>query len=124
MRALNLLVALGLLIAVPAQAETIRSRSGATARVSASHAAKFQGFINELESNGYRIKFMGGVRGGRCAPPRHKHPCGAAIDINQTARDVVTARFPQSINAMARRHGLLHGAEWRRNPDAGHFEVK
>lgn len=124
MRGLNVAVALGLLVATPAQAETIRSRSGATAHVSAAHAGKFQAFIDDLESTGYRISFMGGTRRGRCAPPRHKHPCGAAIDINQTARDVVTRRFPPGTNEMARRHGLLHGAEWRRSPDAGHFEVR
>ena len=47
--------------------------------------------IDELESHGYRIDFMNGLgRPGHCDPPRYKHQCGWAIDINQTARGVVT----------------------------------
>lgn len=90
--------------------------------VAASMASRFSGFCRELAATGYPIKFVGGWRPGTCSFAS-RHPCGGAIDINQTARDVCSPRCPRGpdINAMARRHGLLHGAEWG-HADAGHFE--
>lgn len=88
--------------------------------VASTMAGRFASFCRELASTGYRIEFVGGWRPGSCSFGS-RHPCGGAIDINQTGRNRVTQRFPAGINAMARRHGLLHGAEWR-HADGGHFE--
>jgi hypothetical protein len=101
---------------------TVRAASGAIACVTASTAAKFQGFVSELEATGYRIDFMGGWRAHGSCRGCNMHPRGLAIDINQTGRNRVTRRFPPGVTAMAERHGLLHGAVWA-NADAGHFEL-
>lgn len=101
---------------------TVRAKSGSTARVASSHASNFQCLIDSLEAEGYRIQFMGGYRSGTCAPPRYKHPCGLALDINQTDRNVVTRRLPSNANQLARTCGLFHGAIWQ-YADGGHFEV-
>ena len=94
----------------------------AKAEVSERYRANFQALIDELESHGYRIDFMNGLgRPGHCDPPRYKHQCGWAIDINQTARGVVTRRYPVDASALARRHGLFSGGDWVDN-DYGHFE--
>lgn len=115
------IVAVVLLLPLPSHAETVRSKSGATAKVSPAHAAKFQSLINWLEGKGYRIRFMGGIRRGKCWPGG-MHPCGAAIDINQTARGKVIGAFPPGTDAFARSIGLVSGAGWC-NQDRGHFQV-
>jgi hypothetical protein len=110
-----------IVMTLPADAATVRSRSGATAQVAAQHAGKFQCLINHYDAAGAPIRFMGGIarRGFR----QSKHPLGAALDINQIARNVNTPRVPAGATAWARSCGLFHGALWHRNPDAGHFEV-
>jgi len=101
---------------------TVRAASGAIACVASHTAAKFQAFVTELESTGYRIDFMGGWRAHGSCHGCNMHQRGLAIDINQTGRNRVTHRFPAGVTAMAERHGLLHGAVWN-NADAGHFEL-
>lgn len=93
----------------------------ASARVADSATGAFRCLIGKLLGVGYHIDFMGGYRSGHCATAS-KHPCGTALDINQTARNRVTRRLPPNTNSMARSCGLFHGAEWR-HADAGHFEV-
>ncbi len=88
--------------------------------VASTMAGRFTSFCRELAGTGYKIEFVGGWRPGSCSFGS-RHPCGGAIDINQTARNRVTQRFPAGINAMARRPGLLHGAEWN-HAAAGLFE--
>lgn len=100
----------------------VHSKTGRKAEVASSSASAFQGLITWLEAHNYKIDFMGGWRRGSCLPPRHKHPCGGALDINQLGRNVVTHRFPAGTAQEARRLGLLHGAEWNW-ADTGHFEV-
>jgi hypothetical protein len=112
-------LALALVLPNAAQATMVRSTSGAKANVAPSSAPKFQCLVTALDRAGYKIKFMGGY-GKR--PNHSKHPSGHALDINQTARNRVIARFPSNINALAADCGLFHGAQWRR-ADAGHFEV-
>jgi hypothetical protein len=89
--------------------------------VNAAYVRNFQCLVSSLDRAGYQIAFMGGWR-RHGSVPHSKHPAGKALDINQTARNRVTRKFPQGINRMARACGLFHGAEWRR-ADAGHFEV-
>lgn len=106
-------------LAVPAQAGTIRSRSGATAFVANDATSNFQCLIDRLDGAGYAIKFMGGLSSGHM---RHSlHHTGHALDINQTARNRVTRSFPSGVNDMAASCGLFHGALWS-NADTGHFQ--
>jgi len=103
----------------------VHSSAGASAVVSAAYAPAFQALIDDLEAHGAVIKFMGGIRPGRCAQA-HKHSCGMALDICQHARSVIDSRchLPGLAieNQIAAAHGLFHGAQWCR-PDRGHFEV-
>src|SRR5436309_3563358 len=71
---------------------TVRAASGAIACVASHTAAKFQAFVTELESTGYRIDFMGGWRAHGSCRGCNMHPRGLAIDINQTGRNRVTHR--------------------------------
>lgn len=104
-----------------AEMATVKSKSGAHARVAASYQAKFQALVNWLESHNYPIKFMGGWRPGKCWSGG-MHPCGKAIDINQTARGRVVARLPSGVDQFARSIGLVPGSGWC-NQDQGHFQV-
>lgn len=105
----------------PADAANVRSRSGANASVAPQHAAKFQCLVNRLEAAGVRITLLGGY--GSRDFRGSKHPHGAALDVNQYARNVTRPHVPAGVgNAAARACGLIHGAVWR-SPDGGHFEV-
>ena len=110
-----------------AEIVTIRSAAGATARVAASAASKFQAYIRSLEQAGAKILFLGGVRSGSCSIPRSKHPCGLALDVCQTARGRVDARcrLParQEVVKLAAAHGLIEGGAWCHH-DYGHVEVR
>lgn len=128
--ALAVLILLAAWTLTNAHAGTIKASSGATARVNAQHAPKFQCLISGLERTGYRIDFMGGYRntyidsrytGGRKI--KSKHASGLAIDINQTGRNRVTRRLPANATQIASSCGLTHGAVWRA-ADSGHFEVQ
>lgn len=101
---------------------TVRSASGKTAKVGVRWQTQFQGLIDDLEAEGYRIEFMGGWRKWGTCRKCDAHPKGRALDINQTARNRVTRRFPSDVTRIAARHGLCHGAIWG-NADRGHFEV-
>lgn len=94
-------------------------------RVAASHAHRFQGFVNDLEASGYRISIMTGWRSWGSCRGCDRHPKGLAIDIDQIARNKLIRgkRLPGNVTAIAARHGLFHGALWR-NADGGHFEVQ
>jgi hypothetical protein len=100
----------------------VRSRDGHVAWVAPRYRRQFQDFINALQREGYRIKFMGGWRAHGTCRECDAHPHGRAIDINQLARNRVTSRFPSNVTALAERFGLCHGAIWDR-PDTGHFEI-
>lgn len=100
----------------------VHSKSGKTAKVRSIYAGQFQGLIDDLESAGYRIDFMGGWRKSGSCRVCDAHPAGRAIDINQTARNRVTRRFPSDVTRIAARHGVCHGAIWG-DADRGHFEI-
>ena len=120
-----LIALLSLVYSQRVNAATIYSRSGASASVNSAYAPQFRCLISKLEASGYRIQFMGGYRHTKIAGTNRwsKHASGAAIDINQTARNRVTRPFPHGTSSMAASCGLFHGALWR-NPDTGHFEVR
>lgn len=102
------------------------SKTGARASVLRRYAAAFQGYVDELEANGAIIRFMGGIRPGRCAS-RSLHPCGMALDICQMARGRVDrrCRLPgrERIARIARRHNLFEGGQWCHS-DYGHVQAK
>lgn len=100
-------------------------KTGATAIVGASHAAAFQAYIDDLESRGAVIRFMGGIRRGHCWSGG-LHPCGKALDVCQLSRGRVDGRchLPsrQVIAGIASAHGLTEGGIWC-NSDYGHAQV-
>jgi len=100
-------------------------KTGARARVGIAHAARFQAYIDDLETNhGARILFMGGIRPGRCSSGR-MHPCGRALDVCQLRRGVVDSRchLPprRALDKIASAHGLFEGGRWC-NSDYGHAQ--
>jgi hypothetical protein len=100
-------------------------KTGATARVGAQYAAKFQAYIDDLEAQGAVIRFMGGIRRGKCWSGG-MHPCGKALDVCQTARDRVDPRchLPSrhELARIASAHGLFEGGQWCRG-DMGHVQA-
>jgi hypothetical protein len=101
-------------------------KTGARARVGIAHAARFQAYIDDLESkHGARIFFMGGIRPGRCSPSG-LHPCGEALDVCQLRRGVVDPRchLPprRTLAQVASSHGLFEGGRWC-NSDYGHVQI-
>lgn len=103
----------------------ISHKTGARTRVGATYAWRFQAYIDDLEANGASVRFMGGLRRGRCWSGG-KHPCGMALDVCQYRRGVVDGRchLPsrRSIAVIAARHGLFEGGQWC-NSDYGHAQV-
>ena len=70
----------------------VSAKTGARARVGVAYAARFQAYIDDLETNhGARVLFMGGIRPGHCSPSS-EHPCGKALDVCQLRRGVVDSR--------------------------------
>ena len=112
-------------LAAPASAANLRSKAGATATVAPRYAARFQAFIDDLERHGAVVRFMGGIRPGRCSQAS-KHPCGMALDVCQLRRGVVDrrCRLPgrREIGTLARRHRLFSGGDWC-DSDYGHVEA-
>lgn len=107
----------------------VRSKAtGATARVAARYAARFQAYIDDLEAHGAKVWYMGGIRRGRCSPGS-QHPCGSALDVCQDRRGHVSGARnchlprPPEMAAIAERHGLEEGGVWCRHPDYGHAQV-
>lgn len=100
-------------------------KTGATARVAPQYAGKFQAYIDDLESQGATVRFMGGYRKGPCWAGG-LHPCGRALDVCQTARGIVDRRcgLPsrRAMISTATRHGLTEGGIWCHS-DRGHVQV-
>jgi hypothetical protein len=101
-------------------------RTGARARVGVAHAARFQAYIDDLETNhGARVLFIGGIRPGHCATSS-LHPCGKALDVCQLRRGVVDSRchLPprRKLAQIASSHGLFEGGRWC-DSDYGHAQV-
>ena len=105
----------------------VKSRkTGAHARVSIAYAARFQAYIDDLESNyGARILFMNGIRRGRCSTSS-EHPCGKALDVCQLRRGVVDRRCDlpgrRALGDIAASHGLFEGGRWC-DSDYGHAQI-
>ncbi|MGA8961256.1 MAG: hypothetical protein WB475_13720 [Pseudolabrys sp.] len=104
----------------------ISGKTGARARVGIAYAARFQAYIDDLETNhGARVLFMGGIRAGRCSISS-EHPCGKALDVCQLRRGAVDPRcnLPgrQVLGEIAASHGLFEGGRWC-NSDYGHAQI-
>jgi hypothetical protein len=107
---------------------TITAGSGARVAVSAEHAERFKGALDDLEAAGVVIRpdQTGGfadrnIRGTN-TPSQHKF--GRAIDINWTenARGTKGKIDPELARMVAKKWGLTWGGDWK-NPDPMHFEV-
>jgi hypothetical protein len=104
----------------------ISLKTGAQARVGIAYAARFQAYIDDLETNhGARVLFMGGLRPGRCSI-FGEHPCGKALDVCQLRRGVVDPRcnLPgrAALGRIAASHGLFEGGRWC-DSDYGHAQA-
>ncbi|HVX91275.1 MAG TPA: hypothetical protein VHC20_06675, partial [Candidatus Paceibacterota bacterium] len=115
--------------------EDIPRRSGSVAiqcgrgtiRVAATAAAQFEGFCRDLYAQ-YKFKAAGGIRAGTCSTGS-KHPCGGAIDIDQTCRSrgpghCLPRNFPVALTEqLADKYWLQPGSRWGYR-DVGHFEIR
>lgn len=104
----------------------VSRKTGARARVGVAYAARFQAYIDDLETNhGARVLFMGGIRPGRCSSSS-EHPCGKALDVCQHRRGVVDSRcnLPGrvALGQIAASHGLFEGGRWC-DSDYGHAQI-
>ena len=103
----------------------VSKKTGASARVGAAYAAMFQAYIDDVESHGASVKFMGGIRRGHCWVGG-LHPCGKALDVCQLGRGRVDGRchLPDrsTLARIAAAHGLFEGGRWC-NSDYGHAQV-
>ena len=104
----------------------ISLKTGAHARVGIAYAARFQAYIDDLETNhGVRVLFMAGIRPGRCSSSS-EHPCGKALDVCQRRRGVVDPRcnLPGRVvlSQIAASHGLFEGGRWC-DSDYGHAQI-
>lgn len=103
----------------------VSKKTGASARVSWQYAATFQAYIDDLESQGAEVRFMGGIRPGHCGLAS-LHPCGKALDVCQLSRGRVDRRchLPDRGNMarIAEAHGLFEGGRWCHS-DYGHAQV-
>lgn len=108
---------------------TIESQ-GKKIQVHKEAAKDFQGFLNELEARGYKIKDLGGYGNRNIAftniPSQHKY--GNAIDINQfenpvTHNGIPITNMPTDVSELAAKYNLSWGANWKgMKTDSMHFE--
>ena len=77
-------------------------KTGARARVGVAYAARFQAYIDDLETNhGARILFMGGIRPGRCSPSS-EHPverlwmCASSVEAWSTGVAISPLALPSA----------------------------
>jgi hypothetical protein len=103
-----------------------RARQARVLVLASLYAARFQAYIDDLETNhSARVLFMGGIRPGRCSSSS-EHPCGKALDVCQRSRGVVDPRcnLPGrvALGRIAASHGLFEGGRWC-NSDYGHAQI-
>lgn len=110
---------------------TITAPGGATFRVNKQAASAFQGFVNELEGSGYKIRpeVSGGfnVRNRRGGSGLSEHAYGTSIDINSdvnlyTKDGRKVTDLPPNVEQLAAKHGLVWGGNWKNPVDTMHFQ--
>lgn len=107
---------------------SISTKSGKSYTVAKALAPRFKGFVDELESTGYRIKTIGGYRpdenkNSDGKGPQFAHPYGAAIDINPDTNGpfgTYNTDLPKNVEAIAKKYGLGWGRHFK---DAMHFSA-
>lgn len=112
----------------PGGLTTVTSKSGPSTKVGATYAPNFQSFIDDLEATGYKISSLGGYANRANANnPNVKsyHAMGAAIDINPASNPNRSTKtdLPQETGALAAKHGLGWGMNWRSVKDPMHFSA-
>ena len=123
------------------QLAPIKSSNGQTAWVAAEYAPQFQGFINDLEATGYKIKSLGGYsdrQNVNSPKSASKHSFGYSIDINpekngnfRGVSKAERAKNPrkytdmpvETVYALINKWGLGWGFNWNSISDAMHFSV-
>lgn len=108
--------------------QTITSKSGASTQVNKKYATNFQGFINDLEGTGYKVKSLSGYNDRpNVNNPKVKsyHALGASIDINPTENpnESMKSDLPPETGGLARKWGLGWGMNWKSVKDPMHFSV-
>ena len=102
----------------------VSRKTGARARVGVAYAARFQAYIDDLETK-HGARVLGGIRPGRCSSSS-EHPCGKALDVCQRRRGVVDSRcnLPGrvALGQIAASHGLFEGGRWC-DSDYGHAQI-
>ena len=112
----------------------VKSKEGKRAEVAVPLAKRFQGFLNDLQSTGYKITELGGFRpdgppAGNAdgKGPQYAHPYGAAIDINWSKNPAFTGKpdkrygdFPSNSGEISKKWGLGWGSKF---DDAMHFSA-
>jgi hypothetical protein len=119
--------------ALPATPELapVVAPGGAKFQVAATVAEKFQGLVNDLEANGYKLDpaTSGGYNkryiAGTHTPSNHAF--GTAIDINwaKNPQGGSASDLPPDLaRKLAAKHGLVWGGDWSgKTRDPMHFEV-
>ena len=119
---------------------TIRTSTGKTTQVAAMFAEKFQGLIDELETEyGYEIRTLGGYapRNVEGSTKPSYHASGLAIDINSADNGMIKPKpddAPEptdmpvggtgsAMTALAAKYGMGWGGDWKSATDAMHFSA-
>ena len=107
----------------------IKTQSGLTTQVAKDMVPKFQGFVTDLESTGYRIRELGGYANRRNVNDPSKwsaHAYGAAIDINASSnpnQSRQTDMPTDKVQSLIQKHGLGWGLNWQSVGDPMHFSA-
>lgn len=106
---------------------TIKTKSGNTT-VNKQAATAFTGFLNELNTRGYKVNSVGGFNARKIAGTNKwsAHAGGYAIDINPGRNPVtygkVKTDMPPWMNDLANKYGLFWGGNWKGSKkDPMHF---
>lgn len=105
----------------------VQTTSGQSVKVNQISAQAFQGFLNDLEATGYKIKDIGGysLRNKKGGGGLSQHAFGNAIDINPDqnpySRKFITD-LPDNVSSLAAKWGLSWGGDWKSIKDTMHFE--
>lgn len=100
-----------------AQMVTVQTAAGIPITIASHLSGKFQGFISDLVSSGYKPKNIHcHARGGHVRHSRHY--AGAACDIDQRGWGK-TASTMYHVSHLTRKHGLRDGKSFG---DAGHID--
>jgi hypothetical protein len=107
---------------------SLQTKSGKSFKVGQAFSRNFQGFVDELESLGYKIDSVGGYadRANANNPGvKSYHALGAAIDINPNRNPNRSTRtdLPPQTGALAAKYGLGWGMNWRSVKDPMHFSA-